>query len=140
MGRFTRTSMFCYQVQIELISMENGQKQGHSLSALFCASSDPEAVYFGAAWLKNRAKSLGWTVGAITVSNYAVHSPEQDGFIHSGSGHTFFEWKCDRPGTLKEYVQSFEADYHRNMKKEFEKNNPGKAYVARNLAGLIQDL
>jgi hypothetical protein len=133
-------SMYCYEVSIELISTEEGLKSGHGLHALFCAGNDVDAVYFGAAWLKNRAKALGWEIGAINVSNYAVHSPEKDGFITSGSGHHFFEWKCDRPGTLKEYIDSFEADWHRKMKKEFEAHNPGKTWIARSVAGTLLEL
>ncbi len=101
----------CFQVCAYLIQKGEGE---HGLQQLYLAPNEVEAVRMAVAWGQERAKALEWFLGCIKVHHYIIHTPEPSGYIRSGAVPFYlFEWKYDWPGTLEQYVKSFEENARR---------------------------
>jgi hypothetical protein len=106
----------CFEVGAALIEKGRGE---HSLRQLFVAENEVEAVKAAVAWGEERGRALGWFLGCIKVWHYLIHPPEPSGYIKTGAVPFYlFEWKCDWPGSLTQYVAAFEVNAKRLKEKK----------------------
>ena len=87
------------------------------LRMLFEAEDEVQAVEQAVDWCHGRVDNLKDmydhpSFGAIKVGSYTIgiYDPEKRQF-ETRRGFPFFEWKCDWPGTLDAYVESFKSKY-----------------------------
>jgi len=110
-------SVEAYEVDFELTYIgEAGGRVGTSLRQIFLADDDVQAVWQSVEWCEERTRVLGdvyaqAVFGAVKVHGFTVgeYDPIRKAFLTRRHFMPIFEWKCDFPGTLQEYVEAFAA-------------------------------
>jgi hypothetical protein len=71
----------------------------HSDLVIFRADGEENAIVAAWRWVRNRQRDAGQfygDIGALKVHRYDIYEPEMDGYIRTGGGFDFYEWKYDR--------------------------------------------
>lgn len=94
-----------------------------SLHQLFIADTFDEALATGVAFAQNRLdeimkdmyKALG--IGCIKIREKFIGRGQPSGMIDTAGTVPFFEWKCDYPGTMQNWIDK--------CKEEIKQHTPG---------------
>ena len=100
-----------YSARVEFLNVERtpeGRGTGREMVVTYSSPSDHQAVVDAIRFAEGRVKALPELVckfTAVKVYRFCPQPISEDGGCHNGIFGQLFEWKCDWPGTLEEYVE-----------------------------------
>ena len=103
-------AQFCplYSARVEFVERTpEGRGTGREMVVTYSSSSDHQAVLDAIRFAKGRVEVLPELVckfTAVKVYRFCPQPISDDGGCHNGIFGQLFEWKCDWPGTLEEWM------------------------------------
>ena len=99
--------MKTYYASPAFLYNHKGRRYERSLPIRFLAENDVEAIRAAIRFARNRAMAFDWECGSLKVAALILMPIAASGYLGSHEGVTFFEWKCDWPGTIDGHVEAF---------------------------------